>query len=53
MLKYFNPGKQKVDAIDGLVPRQLAQIDELWTEESGLSVGESSTSTDESSETEE
>ena len=53
MLKYFNPGKQKADAIDGLVPRQLAQIDELWTEESGLTVGESSTSTDESSETEE
>lgn len=53
MLKHFNPGKQKGDAIDALVPRQLAQIDELWTKESGMTVGESSTSTDESSETEE
>lgn len=53
MLKHFNPGKQKADAIDGLVPRQLSQIDKLWEKESGLTVGESSTSTDESSETEE
>lgn len=52
MLKHFNPGKQKADAIDGLVTRQVAQIDEIWTKESGLEVGESSPSTDDSSETE-
>ena len=52
MLKYFNPGKQKADAIDALVTRQLMQIDKLWSEASGVEVGESSPSTDDSSETE-
>lgn len=53
MLKYFNSGKQKADAIDALVPRQVLQIDQIWSEGSGLEVGESSPSTDDSSATEE
>lgn len=53
MVKYFNPGKQKADAIDSLVPRQLNQIDKLWTEESGIDLGESVPSTDESTQSDE
>lgn len=53
MLKYFNPGKQKADAIDALVTRQVMQIDAIWSKESGIELGESSPSTDESSETDE
>ena len=53
MVKYFNPGKQKADAIDALVPRQLNQIDQLWTKESGIELGESEASTEESTETNE
>lgn len=49
MIKFFNPGKQKAEAIDALVPRQLAQIDRLWTKESGIELGESEPSTEESS----
>lgn len=51
-LKYFNPGKQKADLIDGLVVRQLRQIDKHWAEASQIDMGESETSTDDSSETE-
>lgn len=53
MLKYFNPGKQKHEAIDALVPRQLMQVDRIWTEESGFELGESLPSTGESSPSEE
>lgn len=53
LLKHFNPGKQKADAIDALVERQIRQIDAIWSKESGIELGESSPSTDESSETDE
>ena len=50
MLKFFNSAKAKADAIDNLVPRQLAEIDKHWAEESGIDMGKSSQSTEESSE---
>ncbi len=64
LLKFFNPGKEKHTAIDKLVPRQLNEIDKVWTENSNLpdvdgaplstleAVGESEPSTSESSQTE-
>ncbi|WP_288750549.1 hypothetical protein [uncultured Corynebacterium sp.] len=51
-LKHFNPGKQKADAIDALTVRQLNEIDKIWTAKSEVTLGESETSTDDSSETE-
>lgn len=46
MLKFFNSSKAAKSAIDALVPRQLNEIDVYWQEASGLTVGESSPSTD-------
>lgn len=51
MLKFYNPGKAKADVIDTLVPRQLSAIDEVWSEQSGITLGESEPSTDESTAT--
>ncbi|WP_257160407.1 hypothetical protein [Corynebacterium cystitidis] len=51
MLKYYNPGKEKEAVIDRLVPRQLNQIDKVWTEASDITLGESEPSTDESTPT--
>lgn len=48
-LKYFNPGKQKADAIDALVDRQLRHIDRIWGKSAEIDLGESEPSTDESS----
>lgn len=48
-LKYFNPGKQKADAIDALVDRQLHHIDRIWSKSAEIDLGESEPSTDESS----
>lgn len=48
-LKYFNPGKQKADAIDALVDRQLRHIDRIWGKSAEIELGESESSTDESS----
>lgn len=39
------------EAIEALPARQISQIDEIWSKESGLSVGESEDSTDTSVET--
>lgn len=52
-LKHFNPAKQKADAIDALLPRWIRQIDKIWTDSSEMDLGESSPSTEESSETDE
>ncbi|OFT30811.1 hypothetical protein HMPREF3170_03555 [Corynebacterium sp. HMSC08D02] len=49
MLKYYNP--KAATAIDGLMARELQQINTVWADESEASLGESSPSTDESSET--
>lgn len=51
MLKHYNPGKQARDAIDALLPVEMTEISRIWGEESSVTVGESSASTDESSET--
>lgn len=48
-LKYFNPGRQKADAIDALVDRQLRHIDRIWGKSAEIDLGESDPSTDESS----
>lgn len=50
-LKYFNPAKQKADAIDALLPRWVKQIDKIWTEKSDVTMGESEPSTDASGQT--
>lgn len=50
-LRYFNPSKAKVEAINALVARQLRQIDQIWARESSITLGESEPSTDESSQT--
>lgn len=44
MLKHFNPGKAKQDALDALNIRQIMEINEHWEKESGLDAGKSSDS---------
>lgn len=46
MLKHFNPGKAKHDALDNLNIRQIMEINEHWEKESGLDAGKSSASGD-------
>lgn len=45
MLRFFATTKAQRDAIDQLVPRQLSEIDKVWAKESGITVGESESST--------
>lgn len=49
-LLYFNNTQAKKDAISKLVHRQLVYIDRIWSQESGIHLGESLPSTDMSSE---
>lgn len=51
MIAYYNP-KAKA-AVWNLVPRQVKAINDHWEEESGVGLGESSPSTDGSSDAEE
>lgn len=51
-LKYFNPQKQKSDAIDALPLRYVNQIVKIW-EDSEMSMGEYEPSTDASTQTDE
>ena len=44
MLKHFNPGKPKHDALDALNIRQIMEINDYWEQESGLGSGKSSDS---------
>ena len=50
-LKFFNPQKAKVDAIDKLVPRYINAIAKEWEKRSGIDSGKSDDSTEQSSET--
>ena len=49
-LLHFNNTQAKKDAISKLVQRQLIEIDRIWSQESGIPLGESLPSTDMSSE---
>ena len=49
-LLHFNNTQAKKDAISKLVQRQLVEIDRIWSQESGIPLGESLPSTDMSSE---
>lgn len=49
-LLYFNNTQAKKDAINKLVQRQLVYIDRIWSQESGIRLGESLPSTDTPSE---
>nr|DAP09311.1 MAG TPA: hypothetical protein [Caudoviricetes sp.] len=44
-LLYFNNTQAKKDAIGKLVHRQLVEIDRIWSQESGIQLGESLPST--------
>ena len=44
-LLHFNNTQAKKDAINKLVQRQLLEIDRIWSQESGIQLGESSPST--------
>lgn len=46
MLKHYNPGKGKQDALDELNIRQILEINEHWEKESGVDAGKSSDSGD-------
>lgn len=48
-LCHFNPGKEKHDAIWGLVGRHVEEVAAYWNKESGITLGESEPSTDSSS----
>lgn len=50
-LKFFNPQKAKVDAIEKLVPRYINAIAKEWEKQSGVTPGESDDSMEQSSET--
>ncbi|CAB0628053.1 hypothetical protein [Corynebacterium diphtheriae] len=50
MLAHYAKTEAQKSAVTGLVARQITQIDEIWTKESGITVGESEPSTDTSSE---
>ena len=45
-LLHFNNTQAKKDAINKLVQRQLVEIDRIWSQESGIPLGESLPSTD-------
>lgn len=45
-LLHFNNTQAKKDAISKLVQRQLVEIDRIWSQESGIPLGESLPSTD-------
>ena len=49
-LLYFNNTQAKKDAISKLVQRQLGEIYRIWSQESGIPLGESLPSTDTPSE---
>lgn len=49
LLAHYAHTEAQQKAVAGLVARQITQIDEIWTKESGITVGESGDSTDSSS----
>lgn len=49
LLCFFNPGKEKHNAIWALGGRHVQEITDYWNKESGITLGESEPSTDTSS----